>query len=318
MAILIDPPAWPAHGTLWSHLVSDADYDELHTFARRLGIPRRSFDLDHYDVPASQHATAIALGAKPVTGKAVVHALRDAGLRVRQTDRETATPLRRRQYLRSEWAQLGDLANAARSRTDETAWLQLGDTLIARWNEPHRRYHDERHLEDVLLALDHLATRGERLSPATLLAAWFHDAVYTGAAGDAAGDDELASAHLAVTSLGALPLDAALVNEVGEFIVATTPAREVRDPATPLTHLLDADLSIFAAPPHRYRQYAEAVRVEYAHVPEPDFAVGRSRILSGYLEQPTIYRTSTAQQLWEQRARENVRAEIAQLAEIVR
>ena len=38
MAILIDPPAWPAHGTLWSHLVSDSDYDELHAFAALLGL----------------------------------------------------------------------------------------------------------------------------------------------------------------------------------------------------------------------------------------------------------------------------------------
>ena len=29
--ILIDPPMVPAHGRLWSHLVSDASYDELHT-----------------------------------------------------------------------------------------------------------------------------------------------------------------------------------------------------------------------------------------------------------------------------------------------
>ena len=49
--ILVDPPAWPAHGRLWSHLVSDTSYDELHAFARRLGIPARGFDRDHYDVP---------------------------------------------------------------------------------------------------------------------------------------------------------------------------------------------------------------------------------------------------------------------------
>ena len=30
MAILIDPPRWPAHGRLWSHLISDASLDELH------------------------------------------------------------------------------------------------------------------------------------------------------------------------------------------------------------------------------------------------------------------------------------------------
>ena len=47
MAILIDPPLWPAHGTLWSHLITDTALAELHSFAAHLGIPRRAFDLDH-------------------------------------------------------------------------------------------------------------------------------------------------------------------------------------------------------------------------------------------------------------------------------
>ncbi|NUS53778.1 MAG: DUF4031 domain-containing protein, partial [Streptomycetaceae bacterium] len=34
MTVLIDPPTWPGHGRMWSHLVSDVSYDELHTFAR--------------------------------------------------------------------------------------------------------------------------------------------------------------------------------------------------------------------------------------------------------------------------------------------
>ncbi|WP_053386372.1 DUF4031 domain-containing protein [Leucobacter japonicus] len=185
MAILIDPPAWPAHGTIWSHLVSDTSYDELHAFARRLGFPRRSFDLDHYDVSAANYDRAVALGALPVSGREVVHRLRNTGLRVRQVDRAAITPVRRQQYLRDEWARLGELlAGQAPDRpapATDPAWAALGEDLLARWTEPHRRYHDERHLEDVLLALDHLASRGERIAPETLLAAWFHDAVYTGA-----------------------------------------------------------------------------------------------------------------------------------------
>ncbi len=33
MTVLIDTAMWPAHGTLWAHLVSDASLDELHAFA---------------------------------------------------------------------------------------------------------------------------------------------------------------------------------------------------------------------------------------------------------------------------------------------
>ncbi len=84
MAILIDPPAWPAHGTLFSHLVSDVSYDELHAFAATAGISRRAFDLDHYDVPMHVHGTLVALGAVPVRSKELVRRLIDSGLRRRK------------------------------------------------------------------------------------------------------------------------------------------------------------------------------------------------------------------------------------------
>ena len=312
MAILIDPPAWPAHGTLWSHLVSDSDYDELHAFAALLGVPRRGFDLDHYDVPASLHARAVALGAREVTAKDVVFSLRSAGLRVRGVERDATRPVRRRQYLVAEWALLGDAIGVAGVASSTDPWRDLGDSLIARWNEDHRRYHDERHLEDVLLALNHLGVRGERIEVETLLAAWFHDAVYLGAAD---GSDERDSAGLAVASLGALNLGPGLTQRVGDLIVATTPGVDVGDAAPPLAHLLDADLSIFASSPSRYVEYTAAVREEYAHVSDADFAAGRSRILSAYLAEPSIYWTGTASDLWEARARGNLEREISSLGQ---
>ena len=309
MAILIDPPQWPAHGTLWSHLVSDTSYAELHTFAARLGLPRRSFDLDHYDLPSSRYEQAVALGAHPVLARDIVFRLRNSGLRVRQIEREAARPVRRREYLIAEWAGLADAVGLGGSTRAFSNWQQLGDELVARWNEEHRAYHDERHLEDVLLALDHLATRGERVSPATLLAAWFHDAVYVGAS----GSDERDSAQLAAMSLQGLGLAPGLVQQVGELIVATTPALPHALTPAPLAHLLDADLSIFASPATRYEEYSLAVRSEYSHVAEPDFREGRARILTTYLDQPSIYRTDTARVLWEDRARSNLVREVEEL-----
>ncbi|HET8766126.1 MAG TPA: DUF4031 domain-containing protein, partial [Pedococcus sp.] len=69
MTIWIDPPAWPAHGRLWSHLVSDRSYDELHEFAAAQGIPRRAFEGDHYDVPDERYAALVGAGAQPVAGR---------------------------------------------------------------------------------------------------------------------------------------------------------------------------------------------------------------------------------------------------------
>ena len=85
--ILVDAPTWPAHGRLWSHLASDTSYAELHAFAERLGLPPRAFDGDHYDLVEDRHADALAAGARPVTSRDIVVALRGAGLRRRKRSR---------------------------------------------------------------------------------------------------------------------------------------------------------------------------------------------------------------------------------------
>lgn len=84
MTVYIDPPTWPGHGRTWSHLVSDASYEELHAFAERLGAPRRAFDGDHYDVPSARYAEAVRLGAVEVGSKELVRRLTAAGLRRRK------------------------------------------------------------------------------------------------------------------------------------------------------------------------------------------------------------------------------------------
>lgn len=82
--ILIDPPAWPAWNRVWSHLVSDTSYEELHEFARRTGIPARGFDRDHYDVPSDRYQDLITAGAIPVSSRELVRRLTLAGLRRRK------------------------------------------------------------------------------------------------------------------------------------------------------------------------------------------------------------------------------------------
>ena len=85
MTVLIDTPVWPWRGRLWSHLVSDVSYDELHAFvAAELGIPRRAFQGDHYDIPQDLYDIAVAAGAQPVGARELLSRLLGAGLRVRK------------------------------------------------------------------------------------------------------------------------------------------------------------------------------------------------------------------------------------------
>ncbi len=85
--MLIDPPRWPNHGTLWSHVVSDASLEELQAFADAAGLPARAFDLDHYDAPAERYDALVAAGAEPVSGHELVRRLIASGLRVKARDR---------------------------------------------------------------------------------------------------------------------------------------------------------------------------------------------------------------------------------------
>ena len=70
MAVLVDPlREYPDTGlpfSHWCHLVSDDSFEELHAFAAALGIPRRFFQGDHYDLPEHLRARALELGAVPV------------------------------------------------------------------------------------------------------------------------------------------------------------------------------------------------------------------------------------------------------------
>jgi hypothetical protein len=79
--ILIDAPLWWHRERWWGHMVSDVSYDELHDFAAGLGVPRRGFDRDHYDIPAHLHPAALDAGATLVSSKELVTRLRAAGLR---------------------------------------------------------------------------------------------------------------------------------------------------------------------------------------------------------------------------------------------
>jgi muramoyltetrapeptide carboxypeptidase len=81
VTVLVDPPNAPGHGRLWSHVASDDSFEELHSFAATLGIPRRGFDRDHYDVPAEWYDRMVAAGATPVSSRELLDRLRRAGLR---------------------------------------------------------------------------------------------------------------------------------------------------------------------------------------------------------------------------------------------
>ncbi|MGC0249339.1 DUF4031 domain-containing protein [Pseudactinotalea sp. Z1748] len=301
MAILIDPPTWPAHGTVFAHLVSDRSLAELHDFAGRAGLPEQAFDMDHYDVPAHRYDDLVARGAIAVSGRELIRRLRTSGLRVPARDR----PETLRRVLGASWRRTV-------GRWQDRPDYVLGADLIERWAQPHRRYHDLRHLRDVLAALNLLCDPGPVPLPVAL-AAWFHDAVYDGLP----GEDEQASADLARAELGpdrlgpeALPSER--IEEVARLVLLT----RTHSPLPGDHHgalLCDADLAMLAREAAGYRRYTLDVRAEYAHVPHADFIKGRTAVVRQLLELDPLYRTERGRELWQEAARANLRAELATL-----
>lgn len=176
----------------------------------------------------------------------------------------------------------------------------LGDELLARHSEPQRHYHTERHIEAVIGHLHAL----DALSSTTLLAAFFHDAIYD----PTAADNEEQSAALLEASI-----EHAAVAEAATIIRATA-GHQLPDAATnDCRAFLDADLSILGSAPHVYAGYAEAIRAEYAHVPDQDYRVGRAAVLRGFVGRTQLYFTQVGVTRWDTLARSNLTAEIVQL-----
>lgn len=168
MSILVDPPAWPARGQMWSHLVSDSSLAELHAFAARLGVPRQAFDRDHYDLPAAAYGRAVAAGAEPVGSRELLARLVAAGMRARRIG--TAGRRRPGQLLMpTPRLRPGDtVAVVATSGPVPPDRLQRGMDVLRGWG---LRVRPARHLFGQHHELAHLAADDEQRC-SDLQAAW--------------------------------------------------------------------------------------------------------------------------------------------------
>lgn len=194
-------------------------------------------------------------------------------------------------------------------KTAEAAGMSESDTVAAwqdlarRYGETGRSYHTLTHIGAMLAVLEEFADAA--LNPLALrLAVWFHDAIY-----DARRtDNEAESARYAAQILQAAALPPPTLSAVERLILATkTHEAAPDDPDAAL--LLDADLVVLGAAPADYDRYAQAIRQEYAWVPEDRYRDGRRKVLNSFLERPRLYHTPALFERLEQAARENLRRE---------
>lgn len=184
--------------------------------------------------------------------------------------------------------------------------------IMARLSEPHRKFHTARHVVEVCRTFLELAPDADWIGEG-LLAAIMHDVVYRVHPNEPVRDNESKSAAYAAQALlefGAYDQQVALVIE----LILRTAEHRYEGPQEVVKALLDADMSILGSPPERYAEYRRDLREEYAAVSDEKWREGRTAFLRKTLEAVHIFHLDAAQELFEERARSNMRDELERLA----
>ncbi|HLM57034.1 MAG TPA: hypothetical protein VK422_13025 [Pyrinomonadaceae bacterium] len=189
----------------------------------------------------------------------------------------------------------------------ETAerWLAA---LTRLYSGPERHYHNLRHVAEMLRLLGQFHADAADYA-AVRFAAWFHDAVY-----DTRKDtNEDESAALAERALDEMRVPSQTTGLTRRLILATK-SHEAEGGPPDLGLFLDADLSILGAPVDAYAAYSEAIRREYAWVPEEAYREGRLKVLTNFLRRGRLFYTGQMASRFEAQARRNLSNEIKVLS----
>lgn len=192
--------------------------------------------------------------------------------------------------------------------------------LEGRHSEPQRSYHTLMHLRELF---DHLEVASSlvRDTTAVSLAIFFHDVVYDPRAGspkneqdsavlfDAFGQEALPAGEPLGLAKGEL------IEKVRRWIVQTATHKTTDKDDEDCKLFMDFDMAILGSSPERYDRYSRQIRQEYVHVPESLFCKARGSFLAATAEgSDKIYSTEVFRASHEQRARENMAREAAELS----
>lgn len=196
---------------------------------------------------------------------------------------------------------------AWRAAVSSLGGTPLPTDIVARYSEPHRRYHDLRHVRAVVRDSVGLVPLSPTETSVLILAACAHDVVYDAIP----GTDEKLSASWAHSWLSRSGLES-YASRISNLVLMT-----IKHSADPSDHvacaLLDADLAILGSPAEDYDAYASAVRQEYSAVPDDAWRTGRSRVLHSLLDRDRLYLTPAGRDRWEAQARRNLADELHRL-----
>lgn len=180
------------------------------------------------------------------------------------------------------------------------------EELIEMYTQPHRYYHNLRHLEVIINELANVENLINDYE-AVLFAVFYHDVIYN----VANNDNEARSADWAKTRMKDLGIHHQMIDKVNNYILATQSHDGNID--TDGAYFLDADLCVLGKNWDEYLTYAQSVRGEYSIYSDELYNAGRKKVLQQLLLKPTIYQSTYFQHKYEAQARENMTREIALL-----
>ena len=191
-----------------------------------------------------------------------------------------------------------------------------GELLIERWSTPDRRFHNLRHLIDMLARVDELAE--ESHNPDIMrVACWYHGCVFSSDVEEVirgnGGEDETASAAFAEADLRHLGVPMETIKRVCCLIV-NLKRHMLDEHDIDAQALIDADLGTLAVDPQTYAEYVRLLREEDSHIPVEEYLRGRLTIVSRLLDREHLFHSPLGER-WEHPARENLAAEQRRLNE---
>lgn len=179
--------------------------------------------------------------------------------------------------------------------------------LVRRYRESHRRYHTLSHLMHCMIELSRVSAFVKDRK-VVLAAIFFHDIIYDPKRGD---NEEKSAAYWTFIARQVLELkDGPFITSVARLILCTKTHRV--DPAvdSDAALFLDIDMSVLATDSETYDAYADAVRSEYGHYTDDQWALGRMEMfIIPVLKEGRLFLTDNFGAPYEERARTNLARE---------
>ncbi|PQJ79837.1 HD domain-containing protein [Polaribacter porphyrae] len=203
------------------------------------------------------------------------------------------------------------------------SWVQLSEKYFKNdaeiaflWNKIKNNYSSKNRYYHNLM---HIASMLEKASEnkneihnydELRFAIWFHDIIYT----STSKRNEEKSADFAKSALKNIVKQKIDVKIIYQLIISTKKHQIILNNNFDNAFLLDFDLSILGQEWKIYENYIQNIRKEYKIYPDFLYNPARKKVLLSFLNREKLYFTNKYQDLFEEKARQNLTKEIELLS----